>query len=207
VRLPGILCLRITKTTSSSVRSDCFSIRPSRKSACLSKGETLPPRGLAAQRPVSRKHLTQIIAVLARDHACPQNRPSASPVSQKRINADRLSYSWRDENPPDSIGAERALAHYCSGHPRGLGSPERIPQAALQSGLDKPKPWLVGNLLRTLRPLARRRALTCMSQRVDLARATFHNSSECREQLRAAEALDQTKYCLGQTKFGTPTKC
>src|SRR4029078_7013817 len=45
----------------------------------------------------------------SRDHACPQNRPSASPVSQKRINADRFSYSWRDENPPDSIGAERAL--------------------------------------------------------------------------------------------------
>jgi hypothetical protein len=117
VRLPGILCLRIVKTTSSSVRSDCFSIRSSRKSACFSKGEMLPPRGLAAQRPVSRKHLTQIMAVLAvtsnssaasrreappstAPHACPQNRPSALPASQKRINADRLSYPSPQENPP-----------------------------------------------------------------------------------------------------------
>src|SRR5438132_6003533 len=65
VRPPGILCLRIAKTTSSSVRSGCFSIRPNRKSACFSNGEMLPPRGLAAQRPVCRKHLTQITAVLA----------------------------------------------------------------------------------------------------------------------------------------------
>src|SRR5262249_59717006 len=95
----------------------------------LLQREMLPPRGLAAQRPVSRKHLTQIIAVLAlisnssaacaaklrlplpqsRVHACPQNRPSASPASQKRINADRLSYPSTHENPPDSIGAEHAL--------------------------------------------------------------------------------------------------
>jgi len=32
---------------------------------CSSNGEILPPRGLAAQRPVSRKHFTQMIAVLA----------------------------------------------------------------------------------------------------------------------------------------------
>jgi hypothetical protein len=33
-------------------------------SACSPIGEILPPRGLAAHRPVSRKHLTQITAVL-----------------------------------------------------------------------------------------------------------------------------------------------
>ena len=64
----------------------------------------LPPRGLAAQRPVSRKHLTQMIAVLAltanssaaarreaplstsaitRADACPRNKPSASPTLPK----------------------------------------------------------------------------------------------------------------------------
>src|SRR5262249_20973030 len=32
------------------------------------------------------------------------------PASQKRINADRLSHLWPHENPPDSIGAEHALA-------------------------------------------------------------------------------------------------
>jgi hypothetical protein len=36
----------------------------SKKSACFSSGDVLPPRGLAAQRPVSRKHFTQITAVL-----------------------------------------------------------------------------------------------------------------------------------------------
>jgi hypothetical protein len=65
VRLPAILRLRIAETTSSNVRSGCASISPSKKSACFSSGDVLPPRGLAAQRPVSRKHFTQITAVLA----------------------------------------------------------------------------------------------------------------------------------------------
>ena len=42
-----------------------LSIRASKNSACSSSGDMLPPRGLAAQRPVSRKHFTQITAVLA----------------------------------------------------------------------------------------------------------------------------------------------
>ena len=54
VRLPGILCLRIAQTTSSSVKSGCASISASKKSACSSSGEVLPPRGLAAQLPVAR---------------------------------------------------------------------------------------------------------------------------------------------------------
>jgi hypothetical protein len=64
VRLPGIFCLRIAQTTSSSVRSGSNSISASKKSACFSSGDVLPPRGLAAQRPLSRKHFTQITAVL-----------------------------------------------------------------------------------------------------------------------------------------------
>jgi hypothetical protein len=36
----------------------------SKKSACFSSGDVLPPRDLAAQRPVSRKHFIQITAVL-----------------------------------------------------------------------------------------------------------------------------------------------
>src|SRR5262249_58419104 len=35
---------------------------------------------------------------------------ASRPASQKRINADRLSHLWPHENPPDSIGAEHALA-------------------------------------------------------------------------------------------------
>src|SRR5262245_61788383 len=34
------------------------------------------------------------------------------PASQKRINADRLSHPSPRENPPDSIGAEHALAYH-----------------------------------------------------------------------------------------------
>src|SRR5258706_16026685 len=88
----------------------------------------LPPRGLAAQRPVCRKHLTQITAVLAltanssaasrsstfdlRNHSLP-HLPRIGlwhrPASQKRINADSLSHPRPHENPPDSIGAEHAL--------------------------------------------------------------------------------------------------
>jgi hypothetical protein len=38
------------------------------------------------------------------------------PASQKRINADRLSYPSPHENPPDSIGAGHALAQRCASH-------------------------------------------------------------------------------------------
>src|SRR5262245_47963549 len=90
----------------------------------------LPPRGWAAQRPVCRKHLTQITAVLAltanssaasrreaplstsaitRSRISPEIGLRHRPASQKRINADRLSHLWPHENPPDSIGAEHAL--------------------------------------------------------------------------------------------------
>ena len=47
-RLLRIPCFRSTQTTSSSVKSDCLSISVSKKFACFSSGEVLPPRGLAA---------------------------------------------------------------------------------------------------------------------------------------------------------------
>ena len=47
-------CLRIAQTTSSSVKSGCPSISVSKKFAYFSRGEVLPPRGLAAQLPVVR---------------------------------------------------------------------------------------------------------------------------------------------------------
>jgi hypothetical protein len=129
MRMPGILCLRIAKTTSSSVRSDCFSIRPSRKIRVLlqRRGASAPRFGRAATLlpktldPDNRRTGTELKLLgclvprtfplpQSRAHACPQNRPSASPASQKRINADKLSYLSPHENPPDSIGAEHAPA-------------------------------------------------------------------------------------------------
>jgi hypothetical protein len=82
---------RIAKTTSSSVRSGCFSIRPNRKSACFSNGEMLPPRGLAAQRPVCRKHLTQITAVLALTANSSAASRREAPLSTSAITRSRIS--------------------------------------------------------------------------------------------------------------------
>jgi hypothetical protein len=41
-----------------------FSEKREDRSGGTGQGDVLPPRGLAAQRPVSRKHFTQITAVL-----------------------------------------------------------------------------------------------------------------------------------------------
>src|SRR5262249_55063336 len=104
VRLPAILCLRIAKTTSSSVRSGCFSIRPNRKSACFSNGEMLPPRGWAAQRPVCRKHLTQITAVLALTANSSAASRREAPLSTSAITRSRISpeYAFGIAHPPKS---------------------------------------------------------------------------------------------------------
>src|SRR5262249_36010343 len=151
LRLPGILCLCIARTASSRVRSGRRAIRPNRKSACFSNGETLPPRGLAVQRPVSRKHLTQIIAVLAltsnSSAAARRDAPLSTsanpsrphvfriglrhrPASQNRINADRLSHPSPSENLLDSIGTEHALV------PRRWRSPQQPSSFPFPAGLD-----------------------------------------------------------------------
>ena len=48
LRLPEIRRLRIAATISSSVKSGCPATSASKKSACRSSGEMLPPLGLAA---------------------------------------------------------------------------------------------------------------------------------------------------------------
>jgi hypothetical protein len=53
VRLPAIRRLRITASTSSSVKSGCFAIKASNQFACFSNGEVLPPRGMAVALPSS----------------------------------------------------------------------------------------------------------------------------------------------------------
>jgi hypothetical protein len=85
VRLPGILCLRIAQTISSNVRSGSISISASKKSACFSSGDVLLPRGLAVQRPLSRKHFTQITAVLGLSRLPPRSttfHPINHPLAQ-----------------------------------------------------------------------------------------------------------------------------
>src|ERR1700756_5504766 len=73
------------------VRSGGFAIRPNRKSACFSNGEILPPRGLAAQRPVCRKHLTQVTAVLALTANSSAASRREAPLSTSAITRSRIS--------------------------------------------------------------------------------------------------------------------
>jgi hypothetical protein len=57
--------LRSSAMVSSKVRSDCSAMRANICSACRSNGETLPPRGFGAQRPVSFQHCSHRTAELA----------------------------------------------------------------------------------------------------------------------------------------------
>ena len=51
VRPPAIPCLCMAQTTSSNVKSGCFSISVSSQGACASKVDVLPPRGLSCVTP------------------------------------------------------------------------------------------------------------------------------------------------------------
>ena len=64
LRLPGIRRLRIAATISSSVKSGWSAINASKKSACASSGERLPPLGLGAMLPVSCRRCIHLIAEL-----------------------------------------------------------------------------------------------------------------------------------------------
>jgi len=57
LRLPGTRRLCSAETISRSVRSGCSPIRARICSACSSKGEVLPPRGIGSAVPSSRKAL------------------------------------------------------------------------------------------------------------------------------------------------------
>src|ERR1700750_2179644 len=114
--------------TSSSVRSGPTSISASKKSACFSSSDVLPPRGLAAQRPVSRKHFTQITAVLGltshrfpRDRsppgACPRSMPSPSTRLPKSNQQRETHLSDGKRESLDSIRPELALAASAAAFP------------------------------------------------------------------------------------------
>ena len=122
LRLPEIPRLAIAATISPSVKSGCLTIRVSRKSACSSNGEVLPPLGFAATLPVCSKRCVQSTTTLALSsyrsatsrHDAPASqvvgiRPRHRSPPQNRINAARLARRQTLGNPPDSIRAKYAL--------------------------------------------------------------------------------------------------
>src|SRR5262249_37982846 len=103
VRLPAIPCLCIAETTSSSVKSGCSSISVSSQGACTSNGDVLPPRGLAAQLPVSRKYLAHLTAALGLLSSCSAASRREDPPSTRAITRMRMSaeYAFGMARPPD----------------------------------------------------------------------------------------------------------
>src|SRR5262249_24510172 len=99
------------------------------------------------------------------------------PASQKRINADRLSHLWPHENPPDSIGAEHALAPLKTAEPI-----DEHMQKALQSD---ERPWHLRALVATaMASFGSRR-----TQQLYHCRAVLHSNPE-RFSVRPRESGD-----------------
>ena len=120
LRLPGIRCLRIAETTSSSVKSGCSAISMSSQSACSSNGDVLPPRGLAAQLPVARKHFTHLTAALGLTSNCSAASRREAPLSTRAMTRPRISaeYAFGIVRPPENrINADRLT------HPQIPGNP------------------------------------------------------------------------------------
>src|SRR5262249_19487017 len=114
----------MAQTTSSNVKSGCFSISVSSHGACASNGDVLPPRGLDAQLPVSRKHFTHFTAALGLMSSSSAASRREAPPSTRAITRMRIS-------------AEYAF---------GMGSPRRInarqtrPFTALWESCDSIRP-------------------------------------------------------------------
>jgi hypothetical protein len=88
LRLPAIRRLRIATTISSSVKSGCLVIMVNSQSACASKGEMLPPVGLAATLLVSsqrRSHFTPELALTSKRSAASRRDAPAITASSRRI--------------------------------------------------------------------------------------------------------------------------
>ena len=94
VRLPAIPCLCMAQTTSSNVKSGCFSISVSSHDAWSSSGDVLPPRGLGAQIPVSSKHFTHFTAALGLMSSNSAASRREAPLSTRAITRMRISAEY-----------------------------------------------------------------------------------------------------------------
>src|SRR5262245_52335970 len=84
----------MAQTTSSNVKSGCFSISVSSHGACASNGDVLPPRGLDAQLPVSRKHFTHFTAALGLMSSSSAASRREAPPSTRAITRMRISAEY-----------------------------------------------------------------------------------------------------------------
>jgi hypothetical protein len=92
----ALLLVRIRRLPSSAmvaskVRSDCSATRANICSACRSNGETLPPRGFGAQRPVSFQHCSHRTVELASIPKLSATSRRDAPVSTASITRLRKS--------------------------------------------------------------------------------------------------------------------
>ena len=85
LRLPRIRRLRSAETISSSVRSGCAPMTARICRECFSKGEVLPPPGIGAHVPSSRKRCSHRIAELTLTSYCSAASGRDPPPSTKRI--------------------------------------------------------------------------------------------------------------------------
>jgi hypothetical protein len=102
-------------TVSSRVKSGCSAINPSNHGACASKGDVLPPPGLAAALPIRRKRCIQRIAELTLTANCSAASPNI-PIVTSPIRAawaahlEKLGIAALKVNPdPTLIATEGAL--------------------------------------------------------------------------------------------------
>jgi hypothetical protein len=102
LRLPEIPRLAIAATISSSVKSGCLTLRVSRKSACSSNGEVLPPLGFAATLPVCSKRCAQSTITLALSSYRSATSRRDAPASIASITRARKSLEY-------GLGIDRPL--------------------------------------------------------------------------------------------------
>ncbi|MGA8616672.1 MAG: hypothetical protein WB760_34235, partial [Xanthobacteraceae bacterium] len=112
LRLPAIRRLRIAATISSSVKSGCSAITARKKSACASSGEMLPPLGLGAMLPVSRRRWIHLIAALALTSkhyaASRRDAPDSTASTTRSRNSKEHGFGIDpppklESTPPDSL--------------------------------------------------------------------------------------------------------
>jgi hypothetical protein len=102
LRLPEIPRLAIAATISCSVKSGCLTIRVSRKSACSSNGEVLPPLGFAATLPVCSKRCAPSTTTLALSSYRSATSRHDAPASIASITRARKSLEY-------GLGIDRPL--------------------------------------------------------------------------------------------------
>ena len=102
LRLPAIRRLRIAATISSSVKSGRSAINTSKKSACASRGEMLPPLGLGAILPVSCCRCIHLMAELGltANHSAASRRDAPDAMASTTRSRNSKEHGFGIDPPP-----------------------------------------------------------------------------------------------------------